>query len=67
MILDSDRNWKTRREAEAARQALEDARHARNARVAEVVSVAAVLLAVVFCLAVGARDGLFDFFTSLHF
>ena len=65
--MDSDRNWKTRLEAEAARQAMEDARHARNARVAEVVSVAAVLLAVVFCLAVGARDGLFDFFTSLHF
>ena len=67
MILDSDRNWKTRCEAEAARQAMEDARHARNARVADVLAVAAVVIAVVFCLAVGARDGLFDFFTSLHF
>ena len=61
MILDSDRNWKTRLEAEAARQAMEDARHARNARVAEVIAVASVVLAVGFCLAVGARDGLFDF------
>ena len=64
MILDSDRNWKTRLEAEAARQAMEDARHARNARVAEVVSVAAVVIAVVFCLAVAYRDGLFDFLSK---
>jgi len=66
-VNDPDRNWRTRLEAEAARAAMEDARHARNARVAEVFAVAAVVAAVVFCLAVAARDGLFDFLTSLHF
>jgi len=66
-MFDHDRNWQTRLAAEAARQAMEDARHARNARIADVLAVAAVVTAVIFCLAVGARDGLFDFFTSLHF
>ena len=63
-MFDPDRNWQTRLAAEAARQAMEDARHARNARVAEVIAVASVVLAVVFCLAVAYRDGLFDFLSK---
>ena len=59
--FDPDQNWIARKEAEEARRAMEDQRHARNARIAEVLAVAIVVTAVVFCLSVAYRDGLFRF------
>lgn len=61
MNFDSDRNWKTRLEAQLAHQAMEDQRHARNARVQAVFAVGIVVSAVVLCLAVAYRDGIFKF------
>lgn len=36
-------------------------------RVSTFLAVFVVVAMTAFCIAVGARDGLFDFFTSLHF